>query len=229
MILQTGRAFLLAMALLTAPPNWSQTTEKASPPRVSATDPEYLSCTVWDGKLWSRPAERSARTPVLESRKGSRAYGEVSVTVKGQDCENTTTLNLASSTGDEFSVVYKGRGAKGNGIRLIGWSPSGDELLAEMNYWEYETDAGFDYIPLIYDTRSHQAIEMKSADEALINHFGTDCEFEPTVEGWKSDTQILIRVSKMPGDESSEQKSCVEKPQLFVFDLEDGSVALSKK
>ena len=224
------RAVRIAILVMVASAlTWSQTAANDSHPAPSATSTEYLSCTIWKGKLPNPPTERSVRTPMLQSPKGSRAYGEVSVAVEGRDCENTTTLNVASSASPEFSMVYKARGANGNGIRLIGWSPSGDKLLAEMNHWDYFTDGGFNYVPLIYDSTANQAIEMKSADEALTQHFGTECDFEPTVEGWKSDTQILIRVSKAPADELNEQKPCVKKPQTFIFDLESGIVVLSKK
>ena len=38
--------------------------KKNDEPLVSATNPTYLSCTFWTGKAWSKPAARSARTPV---------------------------------------------------------------------------------------------------------------------------------------------------------------------
>src|SRR5438132_9502732 len=157
-----------------------------SQPRVSATDTAYLSCTVWTGKDWSRPAARSARTPVLESPNGFRAYGEVKVIVRGADCENTTTLYVAPRAGQEFKAAYTAPGGDGNGIRLIGWSPNGDKLLAQVSFWKYETDRGFGHVPLIYDALTRQVIEIRAAGEALARHFGSDCEFEPALKAWKS-------------------------------------------
>jgi len=48
---------------------WWQSADKKDQPLVSAMDPAYLSCTVWTGKEWTKPAARSARTPQLTSSK----------------------------------------------------------------------------------------------------------------------------------------------------------------
>ena len=110
---------------------------KNDEPLVSATNPTYLSCTFWTGKTWSKPAARSARTPVVRSPRGLLAYGEVKVEVQNEDCENTTTLYVAAGEGKEYRSVYKKDGG-GNGIRIIGWSPDGDRLLVEVTSWIYE-------------------------------------------------------------------------------------------
>lgn len=111
---------LLLNLLLAGAPQASKSNE----PLVSATNPTYLSCTFWTGKTFSKLEARSARTPALRSPKGFLAYGEVRVEVQGEDCENTTTLYVATGEGKEFKAVYKKDGG-GNGIRIIGWSPSG--------------------------------------------------------------------------------------------------------
>jgi hypothetical protein len=198
---------------------WLQASGSSSQPRVSATDTAYLSCTYWTGKAWSERTPRSARTPVFESKQGFRAYGEVKIAVTGEDCENTTTLYVASGAGQEFKAAYTASGSDGNGIRLVGWSPDGSKLLAEVTFWEYETDRGFGHVPLIYETAIGKAKEVPAAVGALSNHFGRECEFEMAVAGWRSDQQLLIRVSKTPDDESYEQHFCVSRPRLFVFDL----------
>jgi hypothetical protein len=215
---------MVAGILLGVALGWLGPTATDSPPRVSATDTAYLSCTVWTGKGWSRPTARSARTPVLDSPNGVRAYGEVKVVVKNGSCENTTMLYVASAAGQEFKVAYKAPSGDGNGIRLIGWSPDGKKLLADVNFWKYETDRGFGEVPLIYDTATGQATEIPEAGKALAAHFGSDCEFDTSTWGWKSNSQILIRVSRTPTDESYEQHFCVEQPRLFVFDLLKGTV-----
>ena len=106
-------------------------TSKNNEPLVSATNPTYLSCTFWTGKTFSKLEARSARTAIVRSPKGFLAYGEVRVEVQGDDCENTTTLYVATGEGKEFKAVYKKDG-DGNGIRIIGWSPSGERVLAEI-------------------------------------------------------------------------------------------------
>lgn len=211
-------AFVFGIALA-----WSQAAARNSQPRVSATDTAYLSCTVWTGKDWSSPGERSARTPIAQSKDGARAYGEVKVVANKEDCSNTTTLYASSASSQEFKTTYTTRG-NGNGIRLIGWSPGGNKLLAEVNFWKYETDRGFGHVPLIYDIATRQATEIEAVGKALDRYFGNDCEFELSVKGWKSDAQLAILVSPTPTDESYDQHFCVKEPRLFVFDLSKGNV-----
>jgi hypothetical protein len=209
----------IALGLLLA---WGQVAKTAAQPRVSATDTAYLSCTTWTGKEWTNPIARSSRTPLTESPKGFSAYGEVKVLVKDGSCENVTKLYVASRAAQSFRIVYaeppSGSG-DGNGIRLIGWSPSGDKLLAQVNLWKYETDRGFAHVALIYDASKGQAEAIHALDEALSHHFASNCEFETAVVAWKTDEQIIVKVSRTPEDQSYEQRFCVTAPRLFIFDL----------
>jgi hypothetical protein len=167
----------------------------------------------------------------LESPKGFRAYAEVTAAVHGISCENTIKLYVSTGGGGNFKIVYK-RGDsqnEGNGIRLVGWSPSGDKLLAQVNSWEYETDQGYDHLALIYDATTGSAKEIKSLAEALSRHYGSDCEFEPALEGWRTDGQLLVKISKTPEDESYEQHFCVQRPVTLVFDLQKGTVQLTER
>lgn len=209
--------FVWALAALLG--SW-QSTDKKDQPLVSATNPVYLSCTVWTGKDWSKPAARSARTPVRQSPKGYRAYGEVSVEVNGEDCENTTKLYIAKPNESEFKVVYTTSEDGGNGIRLVGWSPNGDRLLAEVTFWAYESDAGFGFIPLIYDSSSNSAKEVQAMDKTLMRLLGSGCSFEDHVRGWKTDERLLVRVSPSFGVDEDEDSSCVKEPRLFLYDLQ---------
>jgi hypothetical protein len=208
---------LIVFALLLA---WPQSADKKDQPLASATNPTYLSCTVWTDKEWSKPASRSARTPVKQSTKGFRAYGEVAVSVNGEDCENTTTLFVALPDSKEFKPVYTTSEGGGNGIRLLDWSPSGDRLLAEVTFWTYESDIGFGYIPVIYDASTNSAKELRSMDKALVQHLGSDCSFEDHVRGWKTDQRLLVRVSPDPSTEEDEDHSCVAQPRFFVYDIQ---------
>ena len=196
-------------------------------PRVSATDTSYLSCTIWTGEGWTPSTSRSARTKMFESPKGYRAYGEVKVIVMDGSCENSSTLYVARAGEQPFKIAYaeprSGSGG-GNGIRLIGWSASGDKLLAEVNFWKYETDRGFWHVPLIYDASTGTASEIRGLDKALTQYFGSDCEFEPAVDAWKGNEQIVVKVSKPPEDESYEQHFCVTEPRLLVYDLQKETV-----
>jgi hypothetical protein len=165
---------------------------------------------------------------VLESPVGFRAYAEVKVVVAGEFCENTTLLYVSPGAGQPFRVVYSKEPSEidGNGIRLIGWSPQGDKLLAEVNLWKYETDLGYDHIALLYDA-SQRAVSEVFVNRAFRKHFGPDCEFELALQEWETNQRMLVEVSKTPEDEAYEQQFCVKEPRLFLFDLQDESVRLS--
>jgi hypothetical protein len=196
-----------------------QGAEAKSQPIISATDPAYLGCMTWTGHEWTTPTARSARTPILESPKGFRAYGEVKVVVKDGSCENTTELYVAAAAERSFRTVYSPSVSDGSGIRLIGWSPNGDKLLVEVTLWRYETDLGYGHLALIYDASKGSAKEIHALDQALDRHFGTDCNFELAVQGWKTDEQLLVKISPILEIEEDEPHDCVKEPQLVVFDL----------
>jgi hypothetical protein len=198
-----------------------QSSDKKDQPLVSATDPAFLSCAVWTGKQWTKPMARSARTPVFRSSKGLSAYGEVQVVVHGSDCENTTTLHVSRSPQAEFKIVYTKNmtDSDGNGIRLVGWSPDGSKLLAEVTSWKYETDSSFDFAPVIYDVSADSAKEQSALGKSLLLYFGSSCEFDYSVRNWETDQQIRIRISPTPESREYEQHFCVDHPKLFVYDL----------
>jgi hypothetical protein len=210
----------IVLALALAFGRW-QAPATSSGPRVSATGTPYLSCTAWTGKNWTSPTARSSRTPEIESPKGFLAYAEVRVIVKDGSCENTTTLYVASGSGQPFKIAYTKAPSdrNGNGIRLIGWSPNGDKLLAEVNLWDNESDSGFEHVALVYDASTNMAKEVHP-DRALSRRFGPNCEFELAIESWKADGDIVIKVSKSPETEQYEQHFCVKEPRTFVFDLQ---------
>lgn len=213
-------AFLLVLAL-------SQPTDKNAQPRISATGTAYLGCSAWTGKRWSAPTSRSARTQLSESPKGFRAYAEVKAVVSNESCENTTTLYVASADGREYKAVYTitPSTSEGNGIRLIGWSPNGDKLLAQINLWHYESE-GFSHAVVVYDASTQVAKEV-DPDTALSRHFGPSCEYELFVDNWKTDEVMSITVSKSPEDESYKQRFCVKAPQMFLFNVQKGSLQLT--
>ena len=201
---------------------WWQSTDKKDQPLVSATDPTYLSCTVWTGNGWTKPEGRSARTALLTSSKGFRAYAEVKVEVDADgSCDNTSTLYVGSGDSGPFQPVAMKTPnlSDGNGIRLIGWSPSGEDLLLEVSLWKYETDLGFNHVIVVYDAAAHSVKEDRKLEDALMRHFGSECEFELGAKGWKTDRQILVTVSRTPVSDEYEQHFCVNKPQLFAYDL----------
>lgn len=207
-----------------------QTADKSAQPLISATNPEYLGCTTWTGKEWTKPSPRSARTPIVESSKGFRAYAEVTVAVYNGNCTNTSTLYVSLDAGQKFKIVYTKQpsASDGNGIRLISWSPSGDRLLAEVNLWTYETDTGYRHLALLYDASTGLTKEVPALDEALNRHFGRDCNFETAIKGWKTDNQILVKISPYIDIEEGEGNSCVKDPVTLVYDLEKRTVQVTR-
>ena len=209
-----------AIALLLAL-GWPQASGKAPQPRISATGTAYLGCSAWTGESWTAAITRTARTPVKASPRGYRAYAEVKAVASGDACENTTRLYVAAAGANTYKLAYTISPAarEGNGIRLIGWSPNGDKLLAEVNLWEYETEGGFDHVILVYDAAA-QATKVLHPDQALSRRFGANCESELSIDAWETDERVLIKVSRSSEDESYQRHFCVQEPREFVFDLQ---------
>jgi hypothetical protein len=216
-------SIIFALALLLA---GRQSRPKNDEPLISATKPDYLGCSVWTSKGWSDPTSRSVRTPVLRSSMGFRAFAEVKAVFKDGLCKNTTILYVASAPGNQYIVVYqKSPGeTSGNGIRLIGWSPRGDKLLAQVSLWDHDSDSGYGHLALVFVTSTNSAREARSLNDALGLLFGPDCEFELEITGWKTSQQILVKVSRTPMTSEHEQHFCVKKPRKFVYDLQKETV-----
>jgi hypothetical protein len=204
---------------------FAQINNQPNTPLVSATNPFYLSCTYWDGKSFTDPASRSAKTPISESKNGYRAYGEVQVMAKDGDCENTTTLFVAKGKDVEFKVVYRTKDGGGNGIRMVGWSPNGQRLLAELNKWAYFSDTGFEGRPLVYNSADDSTTEFTDLDKTVLKYFGSECDFEHSVRRWQSDSQIVVRISQAPASDEYEQHFCVKSPMLLLYDLDKRAIS----
>lgn len=189
---------------------------------LSATDPFYLSCKTSPQSGRVEPGSRSAKTPILKSNKGLSAYAEVQVTGRELECENTITLFVSRRDDTKFRVVYRKTPKEndGNGIRLLGWSPSGDKLLAEVNQWRYFSDIGFETVPLVYDSQTESVTEVADLDKAVLSYFGRACNFEHSVWRWKSNSQFIVRVSPAASSGEDEVHSCSEKPLRLTYDLE---------
>jgi hypothetical protein len=128
-----------------------------------------LSC--WKGR--DSFGSRQARSAVISSAAGNRAYAEVKAialrpeyeeTYSGDLCENGVKLFLAKGRISRFQLVFgsnaptndclkiEGRNlCDVNGIQLVDWSRDGRLLLANLVIWRYETDSGFLRLPLIYE------------------------------------------------------------------------------
>lgn len=72
---------------------------------------------------------------------------------------------------------------------------------------------------MVYDATKNSAKEISELDQQVSRHFGSDCAFELAIIGWKTDEQILVRVSRPPSDESYDQRFCLKQSHAFMFDL----------
>src|SRR5260370_4784333 len=128
-----------------------------------------LSC--WKGR--DSFSSRQARSAVISSAAGDRAYAEVKAialrpeyeeTYSGDLCENSVKLFLAKGRVSRFHLIlgsnsptndcFKIQGRNScdvNGIQLVDWSKDGRLLLANLVIWRYETDGRILRLPVIYD------------------------------------------------------------------------------
>jgi hypothetical protein len=133
-----------------------------------------LSC--WKGR--DSFSSRHARSGVISSVTGDRAYAEVKATAlkpkyeetySGDLCENSVKLFLAKGGVSNFQLIIgsdsptndclkiEGRNlCDVNGVHLVDWSRDGRLLLANLVIWRYETDGGFLWLPLVYNIRENK-------------------------------------------------------------------------
>ena len=133
-----------------------------------------LSC--WKGR--DSFGSRQARSAVISSADGDRAYAEVRAialrpkfeeTYSGDLCENSVKLFLARGRVPSFQLLLDSDSPTNdclkidgrnycdvNGIQLVDWSRDGRLLLANLVIWRYETDGGIRRLPVIYDIRENK-------------------------------------------------------------------------
>jgi len=184
-----------------------------------------LSC--WDRKGGTFQT-RQAKTPVFKSVAGA-AYAEViaeasSDAGQAQFCKNKVEL-FYSKQGKDYTRVYGRTGLddEGVGIRLLGWSQNGTQLLMEISVWGYDTDRDVVRSALLFDGATQQTRELPLSD-AFEREFGKDCEFESMVLGWQGDDRVLIRVGKTPPTTRYQQTFCVQKPTIYAFNVREGKI-----
>src|SRR5215475_1843740 len=143
----------------------------------------FLSC--WEGKDHSNFQSRRAKTPTAKSS-GGWAYAEaVAEATKdmgdAQFCKNKVQL-FYSKDGSDYKVVFEKAGLEdqGVGIRVIGWSHTGNQLLIEVGVWGYDRDMDVVKSALALDSATGQVRELPLAD-AFEHVLGKDCEYDSSV------------------------------------------------
>jgi len=157
------------------------------------------------------------------SKAGGRAYASVTAEGENLSCRNTSVLYVAkpdSAFEPVFRAVPKGT-QDGNGIRIIGWSPSGKKLLAEATDWAYGSDAGLNRTVLIYEVG--KGLRTVAIDRSLNGRFGRECLFDYSVTRWESESAIQLLV--LPQHETmDERSSCVSRQTALIYDVDKGSL-----
>jgi len=194
----------------------------------SASSTASLSC--WEGKERNFQSRR-AKTPTAKSS-GGFAYAETVAEASkdmgdAQFCKNKVQL-FYSKDGGDYKVMYEKAGLEdqGVGIRIVGWSHMGSQLLIEVGVWGYDRDADVVKSALALDSATGQVRELPLAD-AFERVLGKDCEYDFSVMGWSGDDSVLIRVVKTPATTRYNQTFCVDKPTVYAFNLQSGNLQRS--
>jgi len=187
---------------------------------AQAANLSFVSC--WPKKQQSDPVSRLMKSHTVTSRSHWRAYATVDANANNGACQNTTRLYIASP-GHNFAAVLTISPAgtqNGNGIRVVGWSPTGEQLLLETTSWAYNSDATPDVAVLIYDTR--KGVQKPDVIKGLLEYFGSRCAFGYSVVGWQSERSIVLRVRPFR-EALDDDPSCVERPIVFDYELDHGT------
>jgi len=189
----------------------------------------FLSC--WEGKDRGNFQSRRAKTGTAKSS-GGFAYAEtIAEATKdmgdAQFCKNKVQL-FYSKDGKDYRVIYEKTGLEdqGVGIRVVGWSHAGSQLLAEVGVWGYDRDMDVVKSALALDSATGQVRELPLSD-AFERVLGKDCEYDSSVVGWSSDDSVLVRVAKTPATTRYNQTFCVDKPTVYAFNLQSGNLQRS--
>lgn len=184
------------------------------------TDLSFVSC--WSKDSASYPVSRFVKSEVVTSRSYWRAYATVKANAYDGSCQNATNLYVASPAG-AFVRVFRQlplATQDGNGIRILGWSPSGAKLLAEVTDWAYGSDAGPNRAVLIYDSHGIQKPDLGAS---LEKRFDKHCLFDYSVIGWQSESTIILHVRPFR-EVLDDRPSCVDQPTSFVYQMERGAL-----
>jgi hypothetical protein len=202
-----------------------------------------LSC--WKGNSFG---SRFARSAVISSSAGARAYAEVQATAlkpkyqetySGPLCENSIKLFLASAHTSSFrvfidtkdcSAVADGDFCNANGVQLVDWSRDGNLLLAETVSWQYESDSRLLRVPIVYDVAKRRFTRpdvyhlfdtyyKTDSYEEKEDPASTHCDYELLTEGFSPEGNVVLSASRPPLSDTYEPVFCFAGKQKFLFDL----------
>jgi WD40 repeat protein len=188
---------------------------------------------------------RLARSPIISSSAGYRAYAEVEATAfrpqyqetyTGPLCKNSIKLFLAKGGESTFEILLDPNSPKNDcttvegaescevkGVHLVDWSKDGRFLLADLVLWIYESDALFMRVPVIYKVTNTEFLRP-DVYHFFDEYYKTDaskanCEYELSTEGFSPDGDLILSASRTPPTSHYDQVFCVDEKQTFLFDL----------
>jgi hypothetical protein len=209
---------------------WALLFTAAIPACCQSNNTSSLSC--WENKKAGTFQTRRAKSPVFTSSSGS-AYVEVTAEAssdsgQAQFCKNKAQL-FYTKDGSNYRMVYEKPGLddQGVGMRVLGWSHKGTQLLMELSVWGYDSDAYIAKSALVLESGTSQVRELP-LDDAFQHFFGKDCEFDFSVVGWEVNDTVLLRVTKTAPTTHYQQTFCVLKPTVYAFDQQTGRIGLGK-
>lgn len=125
-------------------------------------------------------------------------------------CHNRSNLYVARDGKQDFRSVLtyqskgKERGAQGNGIQLIDWSPDSRLLLLDLMTWYYESE-GWEHNIVIYSVKT-RTVKMQSLGSIFSRALKKPCNLDGRLNGFTPHGRIALTVG--PVDEESEGPSC---------------------
>lgn len=200
-------------------------------PRLVCQGGNTASLSCWEGKDRSNFQSRKAKSATAKAS-GGFAYAETVAEASkdmgdAQFCKNKVQL-FYSKDGNDYKVAYQKTGLEdqGVGIRVLGWSHTGTQLLLEVTVWGYDRDMDVVKSALALDSATAEVKELPLSD-AFERLLGRDCEYDSSVVGWGNDDSVLIRVGKTSATTRYNQTFCVDKPTVYAFNMRSGSLARS--
>ena len=181
-------------------------------------DTSFVTC-------YKEPAgSRLARSDILVSPDGRfRAYAQVEAMLikRGRtECVNTSRLFVKSPESDTYKLVFLQepmRWELGNGMKVVDWSPGGRQLLVELEWWQYGSDAGGKTV-LIYN--ADYGYFTQPALGQVFSKTGKPCALRlDDVAGFSSHGKVVLKVGPWFEDEGTiDQDSCVQKEGFWLLD-----------
>jgi hypothetical protein len=185
-------------------------------------------------------ASHKQRTPVVESKTGSRAYGEVNAqSSKIGVCENRTVVYVADINGafrpilqQNLETTGDGSVYDGNGVSYLSWSPSGKNLLVVLFQWTWGTDGGGNNKYFLIDI-GDDSPKLISPERAIRKQFSQPCASLINFTRWLDDHRIELEVrpfiARNEEGEPDGTASCVKETTMFSFDIASNAVMPSSR